>query len=134
MNTEELRIGNYVWEDYGGLYLVRGVPNEKIINISKTKTTIVVNYKKEDIKPIPLTEEWLLKFGFIQHIVADIEFNEYKKSCIDNYMLCIIQGDKFRCQLFINGRATQTIFECVHHLQNWWFSATLKELTIENEH
>ena len=52
MNIKEFRVGNYVFDEDGEVYQLRPI---YIYNIS-------VN--PDCFKPMPLTEEWLLKFGF----------------------------------------------------------------------
>jgi hypothetical protein len=53
MKANELRIGNYVYDTLG-----------KVNKIDLEAITYVVKEPHNQVKPIPLTEEWLLKFGF----------------------------------------------------------------------
>ncbi len=77
----------------------------------------------KNIKPIPLTEEWLLKFGF-RHVM-------------NNWYNLHANGNTFNVYLFEDGRyrveiVSQSIgvFEFVHTLQNLYFALTNKELIL----
>ena len=70
MEVRELRIGNLVY--FNGNHNEIGVVSE-IIKKGVTKFTpykiginhrIDIYYEIDKLEPIPLTEEWLLKFGF----------------------------------------------------------------------
>ena len=115
MKAKELRIGNLVNVD------------EKAYKISGGDIYNLENYSKNYghlYKPIPLTEEWLEKFGFMQ---PD-----------SNYLIWEKQGFKPFCILFealINhwqigvygGRVFKRI-KYVHQLQNLYFALTGEEL------
>ncbi len=77
--------------------------------------------RMEDIEPIPLTEEWLLKFGFEKtwYGVEDalIELQKTEKG----YILSI------NCNEYTEGKE----FYYVHQLQNLYFALTGEELTIK---
>ena len=79
------------------------------------------------IKPIPLTEEWLLKFGFKKS-------NVY---CFGNHKLIIesLMGDRHSCRYRINPNESIWISELhyVHQLQNLYFALTGEELTFKSE-
>ncbi len=47
MKANELRIGNYVYDNLGGVLKIKGISLDSTLS---------------HIKPIPLTEEWLFKF------------------------------------------------------------------------
>ena len=118
MKASELRIGNLV-DDNG---LVETVTSDHLIN----------DEHYDGLKgclPIPLTEEWLLKFGF-------------KKSNSDWYTTKSMQlpFEELAIKLS-NGRVTAEtdrveIFICneikhVHQLQNLYFALTGNELEIK---
>ena len=65
MRVEELRIGNYITNKYDELVQVDGISfyGEVIIE-SDTSDDGYYEILTLDCEPIPLTEEWLLKFGF----------------------------------------------------------------------
>ena len=71
IDVKELKIGNYI--DYS----LSNLP-QIIKSIIFSSEGYVVNFLDSDfansvekIKPIPITEEWLLKFGFISNPYQD---------------------------------------------------------------
>jgi hypothetical protein len=108
MKATELRIGNLVWEDYGGEYEVLMIsPN--YVDLVKPFLSLSGRYDINSLKPIPLTEEWLLKLGFVW--VEDIKI---LKGYLDDY---------------IDGNSN-TQLKYVHQLQNLYFALTGEELTL----
>jgi hypothetical protein len=71
------------------------------------------------IKPIPLTEEWLLKIGFENNEAE----KKYCKKCITLYM----EDNLFWCDIFWDSLEIKS----VHQLQNLYFALTNEELTIK---
>jgi hypothetical protein len=65
MKASELRLGNWVEQPNDGVTRVTAVLNDLQI---KTETGYVDKY----CRPILLTEDWLLKFGF-KHLPVDYE-------------------------------------------------------------
>lgn len=92
------------------------------------------NSKYHEVKPIPLTEEWLLKFGFKKYVSddndidIDFQISFHKKS-----------SEGLIVQLFMDSNAViffshSGISLCsVHHLQNLYFALTREELTIKQQ-
>ena len=83
MDSSELRIGNYVnFEFKSGVDKISIFPKD-----------LFEMYKREEVKdmlsPIPLTEEWLIKFGF--RLLRKDEFNDYTQIV---YGKSIIVGDE----------------------------------------
>lgn len=139
MNSKELRIGNLV-EYNGEVETVTGVTEENpFVN---TITPDYLDY--EEITPIPLTGEWLLKFGF-----------EEWTWCSDCAFIPLFFGDSLFCRYYNNqwhvkrlkvGRDREGFFgktegryvlpkgkiKYVHQLQNLYFALTNKEL--KNKH
>ena len=81
----------------------------------------------ESIKPIPLTEEWLLNFGFEKSEISStidswhnhsMAVNTYSKSKVDYYWLRWYQHNK------------SSRIKYVHELQNLYYALTKKELTL----
>lgn len=114
MNANELRIGNYVNLKDKGLYKIdRGYDLEKIEDWEGT----------DYCTPIPLTEDWLLKFGFDKgsDIIGDCFYIELKNN--DDFVIHIEDYNMF---LFDDNLEIKH----VHQLQNLYFALTQKELTI----
>lgn len=125
MKANELRIGNYVM--FQGLNRPFRV---SIIDTTETET-------ETKAMPIPLTEDWLLKFGF-------------DKSDNDLYKLLLMKNDDFQSDLWARSESglkisltcsqgdypEQTTFtfdylKYVHQLQNLYFALTGRELIIK---
>lgn len=103
MRSNEFRIGNFY--DHSGRV--------------KKVTPIVIEalFKSARLwcKPIPLTEEWLLKFGFIKRYKDCYEFGK------------LILNDKF----VMMDIDIHLELRYVHQLQNLYFTLTGEELTIK---
>lgn len=126
IQSTELRIGNYV------LYFRESVFSE-VREISTIHGDNTARLKDEDssigcfklskLKPIPLTEEWLLKFGF-----KKVDYRTNKEAEFDEWIL----GD-FGFIENENGYEFYpylTTLKHVHQLQNLYFALTGEELTI----
>jgi hypothetical protein len=105
MKANELRVGN--WYD------------DNKIPKQVTPNTIEEVWEAERLwcQPIPITGEWLLKFGFEK----DNRANWRLKSgyhWIEIYFY----------HVYINGQQV-VLIDYVHQLQNIWFALTGKELT-----
>ncbi|MBC7524802.1 MAG: hypothetical protein H7239_10220 [Flavobacterium sp.] len=84
------------------------------------------NCTDENTKPIPLTEEKLLKFGF----KLDLDYNTY---CLNGYCIFLEDG-KFRFQNDWYSNANCYYIKdlkYIHELQNLFFALTNKELEIQ---
>jgi hypothetical protein len=133
MKANEIRLGNY-YNDNGEIKKIS--PND-IVELWEADRTW--------IKPIPLTEEWLLKFGFIT-MDAEVDFMEYAKE---------FEEDSFRFSLYNDGGLNEandypfyitttgqmkgweteykTEIKYVHQLQNLYFALTNEELILTNQ-
>lgn len=111
MEVRELRVGNwYNWYADGEYYQFQVEPkdfkDEKYLNF----------------EPIPLTEEWLERFGFRK--TFDSPFEDFEWS--DNNLQL---SENFDCYL---GKFTQPI-QYVHQLQNLSFALTGEELKLKTD-
>jgi hypothetical protein len=110
MKAEELRIGN--WIKYEG--------NEIQLTKQKFKLSVFTLGLDELHEPIPLTKEWLIRFGFEYNYSFDL----YSKSGFDIQLL--ENGIEF----YIGEYGSYfTWIECIHSLQNLYFALTGQELT-----
>lgn len=126
MKANELRLGNYLQDSITKTTL-------EVIQLNNTGIyTYVIDRSKYPLKegwklePIPLTEEWLLKFGLQKRYGSSlfgftangytIEIDLNKKEVHFNF-------DEY------TGFAVN--FNYVHHLQNLYFALTGEELTLE---
>jgi len=110
MKASELRIGNYIE--------VNGEIRQVTSGIIVTIDTI----SKPDTKPIPLTEEWLLKFGFDEKGIG------YAKGFIYLWHY----DDGIFLELVSDSNSHNTPLKYVHQLQNLYFALTGEELTIKD--
>lgn len=110
MKANELRIGNYVKLPYGV---------EDVVNVGDPEGggDTVNGYRIEKCKPIPLTEEWLIKFGF-----EKTSLHYLKK---DGF---IIQSEKDYFECFLGNVVVK--LQYLHQLQNLYFALTGGELQI----
>ena len=124
MQAAELRIGNWV---------MGNAPYK--VDINSIATHAIYEKNGEDYcKPIPLTEEWLLKFGF-----AKEESTSYKYYSNDNVRFCfevMFTNNGFwviieRMQSTDRTRMNMGHYNYVHQLQNLYFALTGTELTIK---
>ena len=118
MKTNELRIGNYLFAK--GTEVIRFTSFFGLCNIESYP---------ERYTPIPLNEEWLLKFGF--NIKERIWFS--KKTNIAWIRFEVSIKDK-RCILFNTKKFEfcDILFpKYVHQLQNLYFALTGEELAIK---
>ena len=122
MKAQELRIGNWVQFRH----------TETPVRV--TLGDFVREYNDEhleDYEPIPLTEEWLIKFGFEPN--GGIHFRTIRQSAY------IAIGNDGSCGLynslshFNRGSSYNQLIdvEHVHQLQNLYFALTDEELTIK---
>jgi hypothetical protein len=117
MKASELRIGNYI--DY--------TTEREIVTMQTTYEYIrLIHNGNKNFKPIKLTEDWLLKFGFKYSLRLDdfmfkdkndiFEMQPYKKGFLNSVLWCdneILQELKY-----------------VHQLQNLYFALTGEELSL----
>ena len=117
MDAKQLRIGNTVEYNLIGE------------NVDKW---IVTDVDKDDIcdtsnlRPIPLTEEWLVKFGFVKKEHRD--GNSLSKNQVH---ISSVYGDNSFCLNAHVSDVTSTYIKYVHQLENLYFALTDEELTIK---
>jgi hypothetical protein len=131
MKASELRIGNLVYK-----YYPSGIEIEAVNEIN---SYFVNGIGISAIEPIPLTEEWLLKFGFEHQNKYDLESNLYSKKLNSKYCFTIYSKTEtldFKTK-FIGWKVLNIGFdlkiEHVHSLQNLYHALTGEELTIKNQ-
>jgi len=116
MKANELRIGN-LFDQFGNIHEATYCTIKDLLAAPESQLWC---------KPIPLTEEWLMKFGFVK-IAND---SEKKKDCdfarVGKLELCY-DVDTNSYYPTINE---YTILKYVHQIQNLYFVLTGEELTI----
>jgi len=123
MKASELRIGNLIADIDGDVF------NIKQENLCDFANGFI------NVEPIPLTEEWLLKFEYVK----------FKSNEIYNEWFLIIDGVlKYKIIETVNYLKNNSKFtipnsdkpimiQYVHQLQNLYFALTGEELTIKDE-
>lgn len=121
MKATELRIGNYI--DRGDCICTVETLDRK----GATTTPIGSNYdldKKTGLNPIPLTEEWLLKFGFKKEKnVNENTYPDFRKRSVE--LLTNVNGF-----YVLNRNEGFTDIHYLHQLQNLYYALTGEELTL----
>lgn len=114
MEAKELMIGNYVQTSKGEIFPV---------------ACVVDNGNNNEVEPIPLTEEWLIKFGFDSRLRIDVS-NGVWKHCVgyDSDNQC---WDYYQDELDADCYKVASV-KYVHQLQNLHFALTGEELTIKD--
>ena len=116
LKQNDCRYGNYII--YGG----------SITQLNEKEMCHFFRFP-ETYKPIPLTEEWLLKFGFKKDIIVDLYRLHNQFGSIIYYPSTSVEKAKINFMLtgacFMNNNITN-----VHHLQNLYFALTGSELTV----
>lgn len=129
MKASELRIGNL-------LEFSNGIQPNKIFSVGR-RFFSGASVEREDgdfditnyYNPIPITEEWLLKFGFEKRSDCEWIYEKFPifVNCGNHNLVHIIATENtFAMPVQIGGVK-------VHQLQNLYFALTGEELTILNK-
>jgi hypothetical protein len=119
MQANELRIGNLLYN------------NNVLVTIDARSIFDIWDDKGlKEYKPIPLTEEWLLKFGFSKRAVLSSVLYDMKNPRFSIYLNPPIdKSNKWN----ILGIEKNINIQYVHQLQNLYFALTGEELTIKQQ-
>jgi hypothetical protein len=112
MEVTELRIGNFV-----------EINNKIIIMDTRIFHAVIHGFEGYEPKPIPITEYWILKFGFNKSNRLDL--GELKPCYVIFSLAVMIRHSSF----FIDWIGGNTEIKYVHQLQNLYFALTGEELT-----
>lgn len=124
MEAREFRLGNYFMSNI-----------VQQIGIEHLEFLLNENFDHSVMKPIPITEEWLLKFGFFKMITKD---GGYIKPINSTFS---IDSDDFLFDLKHKQYIFYTLdlltyhgkeINYVHELQNLYYALTGEELTIKH--
>lgn len=121
MKASELRIGNWLQRLDGSLF-----------QVNEHDFKILAHDLPDNLhpKPIPLTEEWLLKFGF------EMDGNSSRLK-INNrgWIWFHHRKNGVYCELGTIGHYQFSPVDCqhVHQLQNLYFALTGEELTVNEK-
>jgi len=126
MAPQEFRIGNLIIRtDYD---MITNENNERVVEVD-VRVLNYMEHKPEIYEPIPLTEEWLLKFGFINTKITGFD-GAYIHRYFEKYVIQKMQN-KWTIFVFCSHLELLTGFDYVHQLQNLYFSLCGKELEVK---
>lgn len=128
MKANELRIGNLVYfkhcdYEYNIPRKINYTLKPNLVGLEKVSVNRI---EYNNIEPIPLTEEWLLKFGFNKDLDNDLFLNINSNSFLvwQNNNIELLDYENNKCICFC---------KYVHTLQNLYFALTSEELTIKQQ-
>ncbi len=123
IRATELRIGNWINDISGNPTQVRGVGTNGIW-ISKSGPATETAFK-----PTPLTEEWMVKFGFLSVQIDHPAPNHLAFELNGLHVKIYHTGE---IAIWYNGHALiPHIHKYVHQLQNLYFALTGNELELK---
>lgn len=148
MNAAELRIGNLL---HFIPHPLRNNPNERVVVVSAIdKKQVVVtdiglnlalNLTDKEVGPIPLTEEWLKRFGFQRMFIPNIsvflfKLGDFTTTTCERVM---IEGQPIEGEILLTNFYGNPCYKYeraktlryVHQLQNLYYALTGEELTIK---
>ena len=115
MKATELRIGNYVKKHDGSIDTIKEIWEREVMYSN--------GMVDDEPDPIPLTEQWLLDFGFVKHGKHVHFIKEIRK-----YKEFILMFDDRDNSWFLCDTDVDTTIKHVHQLQNLYFALTGIEL------
>jgi hypothetical protein len=121
MKASELRIGNSIMQD------------DDFVFVTWWRLELMEKNKLE-YKPIPLSEGWLIKFGF-DKLENDIPtyFKCFGNLIEDDYEFSFNIYVDSELSYFITVFGRKIIIKYIHQLQNLYHALTEEELTIKDE-
>jgi hypothetical protein len=125
MKAAELRVDNLVLEDRC-VCKVKNIYGHGFLNLTiTTKQGTDMNARYETIQPIPLTEEWLLKF-------VNAEKNEYPNEIEICERFIFIWKESYNYWYVVTRGHMEylTKIEYVHEYQNFYFALIGEELIL----
>jgi len=132
MKANELRLGNLAKTKDKDLLEVRGIESDNVTYyvINRDRYPLPEGWKAE---PIPLTEEWLLKFGY-KHFQSEHIYSEWALVIDGILKYKIFQSSYTGVETFTFPNSNKPVtLKHVHQLQNLYFALTGNELTIKEQ-
>lgn len=133
MNNKEFRLGNYIYgveEGYKETAMeISSLHSDGTFRLKIGKDSVGC-YHGNSAVSIPLTEEWLIKFGFLKHKNWDMGADSYDLSYKDIYFSHAIRLAKisFKQNLLSNDWISLPNYKHVHQLQNLYWCLVGTEL------
>jgi hypothetical protein len=135
MEANELRAGN--WVNHSGVWSHRDFNQSTDFqwDFSDWYALGECTMSLDDVNPIPLTEEWLLKFGFSDKEYKNgfIGIDFIGGNMIMDFALTkpLIKGEWQTCYVYELSDYRFVKVNYLHQLQNLFFALTNQELTIK---
>lgn len=130
MNSNELRIGNLLL--YKADMVSVAMVGEFGIRAVRGNFLISAKFSTPDLEPIYLTEEWLVRFGFLKSKFSERWIQERISEGFTIFDLTE-RLDGFELTINSGEFCTGLILKYVHQLQNLYFALTGQELEIKKE-
>jgi len=127
MEARELRIGNLVKWHSSIIGKIESISETSVI-FSKWQYALSI----KEFKPIPLTEEWLLRFGFEKRQetkMANFITYGFRENPITKDWIILIKHFKDENKFFYNNGFH--VLKHVHQLQNLYYCLCGEELTTQ---
>lgn len=121
VNAQELRIGNYVKDDFGriGYIIALGIKKSTVkLEFSRLTTSY------DELEPIALTHDLLLKFGFEKDESQISEQHPWAQYVLDDVVISLPYFE-------YDFESTTIEIKSVHQLMNLYNALTTKELTLK---
>lgn len=134
MNANELRIGNWIadrgskqwqidhWETKDKISAKSPLVKFGELEIEGHPLTEEVLF----LKPIPITEEWLVRFGFKSQDLSSEFFTQFNKGIVS----IVFRNKSILIVCVGTQRVDHNNFKYVHQLQNLYFALTGEELIL----
>jgi hypothetical protein len=129
MKAKNLRIGNWVQDEHDIVQYVYRLWKGGAELSENEEGFDDIDYSEDEIFGIPITPEWLTKFGFedktnsVEKIFTKDDFNWYSSS--NEIVIELDNG--------LSGYDLYTDCNQVHKLQNLFFAITGEELELKNK-
>ena len=131
MEVQELRIGNLVNHEQT-THVIKSIGGSRVSSVWIRGTDKdVYNSSIKHIKPIPLTAEWLVRFGFERKdkIVNEDVYIKGSLGIFPDYNIVVYYVETCK-----DGSHTiPIVLKHVHQLQNFYFALTGEELVLTDK-
>lgn len=136
INSNELRLGNLVWDDYSGIMTITAI-SKIYVDAHHVKNSVEARYSIESINPLPISKEILERFGFEYVDYGYTQTGEYcgrefKMDFGTNVGTMFINADDYSFGIYGSkddmGFTPNIIIKSVHQLQNLISALTGEEL------
>ena len=117
MDARELRIGNYYYE--------ASVKNKLVELRLDSHYLIEALINEINLEPIPITKEWLVKFGFIYNV----KYTQELVYEFGNMQLAYNKTDGW----YLGNEETELEIKSIHQLQNIYFFLYGNELKLKTK-